>query len=230
MAVIEQAARRSAPGTSLIPLTSGLITAATCPPAVTEAYVTLSTNLQFALLGTPGTVIMGVPIDDSVDGAQVMANLALAMAGSGDAVLAVDCNLHQPSLHTAFGLSNEQGLRHLFSGEWSDQPDLAQQGTLPNLRVLAAGPGNPGVLSHAATNDMAEAIGRLKETADRLLLLGPPLMGYADALALAPNLDGLVLIVSAHRTRRKTLTRARELLARANAPLIGAVLLDSPRP
>ncbi|GAC1432915.1 MAG: hypothetical protein NVSMB65_06650 [Chloroflexota bacterium] len=125
-----------------------------------------------------------------------------------------------------FSLPNERGLRDLLSRQASDGEVMAQSGVVPNLRVITAGSSKPGALSTAATNELAETIIRLKETADRLILLGPPVLGYVDSLTLAPYIDGMFVIIPAHRTRRASLQRARALIERVNAHLVGAVLLE----
>ncbi len=201
MAVTEQAPPRqpasATSNTSLIPRTTTLITSPECPPTLTDAYLTLRTNLDFALLGTPGATLIGAPVEGSVSAetAAVIANLAIATAASGDTVLVVDCNLHEPSLHTAFGLSNEHGLRALLTQMWADDDSISQPSVLPNLRVITAGQARPGALSALATNELAETVMRLKNLADRLILLGPPLLSYTETLMLCPYVDGLFVIV-----------------------------------
>ena len=78
----------------------------------------------------------------------------------------------------------------------------------------------------AATNELADTIFRLKGRTDRLILVGSPLLSYTESLALCPYVDGLFVVVSTYKARRAALARARALLARVNAPLVGAVILD----
>jgi non-specific protein-tyrosine kinase len=50
-----------------------------------------------------------------------------------------------------------------------------------------------------------------------------------DAALLGTKVDGVLLVVTAGRTRRDHALRARELLERVHVRVIGAVLDDAPR-
>jgi Mrp family chromosome partitioning ATPase len=52
----------------------------------------------------------------------------------------------------------------------------------------------------------------------------PPLLGVADTVALAGQVDGVVLVVDSTRTRRGPLAEAVERLERTNTALWGVVL------
>ena len=62
--------------------------------------------------------------------------------------------------------------------------------------------------------------------ADFVLVDTPPAGALADAAVLAPRLEGMLLVVSAGRTKRDLARRAREQLERVNANLLGVVLTD----
>jgi Mrp family chromosome partitioning ATPase len=47
---------------------------------------------------------------------------------------------------------------------------------------------------------MSDLLKSLKEVASFVLLDGSPLLGHADALSLAPLVDGVLLVVDARRT------------------------------
>ncbi len=49
----------------------------------------------------------------------------------------------------------------------------------------------------------------------------------ADAAVLAPRLGGVLLVVSAGRTKRDLARRAREQLERVHANVLGVVLVDA---
>jgi non-specific protein-tyrosine kinase len=49
-----------------------------------------------------------------------------------------------------------------------------------------------------------------------------------DAAVLSTQVDGVLLVVCAGRTRREHAQRAKELLDRAHVRIIGAVLNDAP--
>jgi non-specific protein-tyrosine kinase len=73
---------------------------------------------------------------------------------------------------------------------------------------------------------MGQIIERLKERADMLLFDAPPVVVVTDAAVLAGKVDGVLLVVNAGSTRRQLALRAKELLERVNARLVGAVLTN----
>jgi non-specific protein-tyrosine kinase len=50
-----------------------------------------------------------------------------------------------------------------------------------------------------------------------------------DALALAPRVDGVILVVTSGKTRRPRAVEARDQLERVGARLLGVVLLETKR-
>ena len=61
---------------------------------------------------------------------------------------------------------------------------------------------------------------------DRILIDTAPILAVSDSLAPAARADAVLLVVRASVTRKKALVRARELLRRANARVLGAVVND----
>ena len=61
-----------------------------------------------------------------------------------------------------------------------------------------------------------------------LLFDAPPLLAVTDALVLAVQTDGVLLVVKAGGTRREHVQQAKERLERVNARIVGAVLNNAP--
>jgi Mrp family chromosome partitioning ATPase len=64
----------------------------------------------------------------------------------------------------------------------------------------------------------------LGEQADLIVLDSPPVLGSPLTLALAPTVDGVVLLVEAERTRDAVAMAARDALIAAGAEVLGVVL------
>lgn len=210
------------------PQSPRLISSADCSPALVTAYQTLRTNVAFSLLGAESRVIMGASLELAQDRtAEVMVNLALTLAESGDDVLVVDCNLHKPSLHTLLDIPNDRGLAQLLAGQWADSDAVARGVVVPNLRMITSGASvDETPLRSAVITTLVESVGRLRPMADIVLLIAPPLLSHIETLHLSAASDGLIAVVSTPTTQRQSLRRARHLLARVNAPLLGAVVLS----
>jgi non-specific protein-tyrosine kinase len=152
----------------------------------------------------------------------VLANLAIAIAESGRRVIAADCDLRRPILHTLFGLPDRPGLTTMILDE--DLPPPLQPTNVPNLRLLASGPLPPNPAELLASERMVRVIDRLAVDGDLILFDSPPLGPVSDAAVLAARVDGVLMVVDSGRTRRDTARQAKEQLERVGARLLGVVL------
>jgi non-specific protein-tyrosine kinase len=94
------------------------------------------------------------------------------------------------------------------------------------VRVLASGPSPANPLAALASRRFDQVLALARAQADFVLVDTPPAGALADVAVLAPRLEGILLVVSAGRTKRDLARRAREQLERVNAHLLGAVLTD----
>jgi non-specific protein-tyrosine kinase len=203
-----------------------LVTLTQPASAAAEAYRTLRTNLHFATLDAPLKTLLVATPDANPETTIVLANLAVSFAQGEKRVVAVDANLRQPSLHTVFDLPNSAGLADiLVNGAGAN--DLHLHATdVPGLNVMTSGVA-PAVASDAISSSrMIQAIEKLINIADVVLFLAPPLTSYSDAAMLASKVDGTLLVISTGTTRRDSAQKAKDILTRAHARLLGAVLLN----
>lgn len=191
-----------------------------------EAYRSLRTNLTLNAPGGAARSILVVAPSPAEDRAVVAANLAVASAHAGHAVILVDADLHRPSQHTLFDLDNGAGLAAYLAAADDGDPTL-QDTSVPGLRVLTAGapPTNPAALLDGPR--AAGLLARLSTLAGLVIVDAPPLLAVSDAAVLAPLLDGVLLVVAAGRTRREAARAAREALDRVGANVLGVVLTEA---
>lgn len=190
---------------------------------VAEAYRQLRTNIQFSSLDKPLKTIAFTSAGPQEGKSTTIANLAIAIAQTGSKVIAVDCDLRRPTMHTLFGVKNVSGLTSLIVEQSLD--DLHTQETdVPNLLVLPTGPLPPNPSELLGSRRMGEIIERLKEEADYVLFDTPPVVAVTDAAVLATRVDGVLLVVSANKTKRELAQRAKEQLEKVGANIIGVVL------
>jgi len=71
---------------------------------------------------------------------------------------------------------------------------------------------------------MSFLLSYLNRRFDRIILDSPPILPASDALLLAPQTDGVVLMVKAGLVNRNMVQKAIEQLRVAQANVIGAVL------
>lgn len=193
-----------------------------------EAYRTLRTNLTFAALDAPlKTLAVTTAAPDDEKG-KILANLAITMAQSEQRIILVEADLRRPSLHDIFGVAGEPGLTTMIVDETTlDNPPLAETG-VPNLWLLPSGPLPPNPSDLLGSQKMERAIAALQSRADVIIFDAPPVVSATDAVVLGTKVDGVLLVVSAGRTKREHAQRAKELLERVHIRIVGTVLNNTP--
>jgi non-specific protein-tyrosine kinase len=190
--------------------------------ATAEAFRNLSASLQFADPDHPLRSLAVTSAGKREDKASAVANLAVAMAEGGRRVIVVDADVRHPELHALFGVDNERGLTNAVLGTDDDVP-LADT-SVPGLRLLPSGPQVANAVEVLGAPRMERLLDQLHEQADVVLVNVAPAAVLADAAVVAPRLDGVLLVVTAGRTRRDLAQRAKEQLERVNARILGVVL------
>ena len=158
------------------------------------------------------------------DGASwICAQVALAVAAQGaSSVCAVDANLRSPGLHSYLGAANRSGLAEAVRQVGPIRKFLAP-GPRANLWVLPAGVNTDASLL-LISERLRERVAELRAEFDFLIFDAPPVGHANDAAVLGAMLDGVVLVVGAHSTRRETARKAKESLEKGNVRLLGTVL------
>lgn len=190
-----------------------------------EAYRSLRTSIQFIALRQPLRTLMVTSAGAGAGKTTTIANLAVTLARSGKNVVAISCDLRRPRTQSFFQGGAGTGLTSVLLGEAQLQTTLRSY-TLAGdnvLRVLDSGPLPPNPSELLGTPSFAELLGDIATGADVVLIDTPPLLPVTDALVLAPQVDGVLLVVTAGITSRRSLNRAIQLLEQANAPVIGVV-------
>jgi len=188
---------------------SPLLVAALAPHAdIAEQYRTLRTRIVLGEDGRPRRVLL-VTSPAKGDGKTLtVANLALTMAQEFNRRIAiVDADLRDPGLHTLLGLPRSPGLSDVLSGTIALDEALVE---LPefNLTVLPAGGVAEQPAERLGSSAMRHALDALRTRFDRVLVDVPPLVPLADVSVLAPQVDGVLLVVRAGATKRPEIERA----------------------
>lgn len=154
----------------------------------------------------------------------VAAHLAAAAAASGHGeVLLVDANLWHPAAARLFRCRPWPGLADALH-DGLRLADYLQPTETPNLCLLAAGRNGRGPTDAYLSPGLPHLVDRLRERFDLVVFDLPPVGRDGSAVQLARRLDGVLLVLEAGRARCEMAARAKQALARSNAPLLGAVL------
>jgi succinoglycan biosynthesis transport protein ExoP len=191
--------------------------------ALTEAYLTIRTNLQFA---TPHGVPRSLMITSThaAEGKSTTAlALALVLARQGLRVLVVDSDMRSPSLHHRFKIGNEKGLSNILSGNarWNE---VAQDAEFSGVKAITAGPHPPNSADLLSGPGLGTLLAELMGAFDHVIVDAPPMLGLADAPLVASKVGGVVYVVESFGVQSRSARIAINRLRNSGAHILGAVL------
>lgn len=190
---------------------------------VAEQYRTIRTNIQFSDADQQIRSIVLTSTGPGEGKSTTASNLATVYAQQGLRVLLIDGDLRKPTAHYTFRLENHVGLTNVLTKQ--STLEQAVQGTeVPELFLLTSGPIPPNPAELLASNNMTELLKEMKKEFDMVIFDTPPVLAVADAQILANQVDGSILVVSSGKTDKEAAIKAKELLLKANAKVLGAVL------
>lgn len=190
---------------------------------ISEQYRTIRTNIQFSVIDTPLRSLIVTSTGPGEGKSTTVANLAVVFAQQGKKTLLIDADLRKPTVHYTFRLNNYAGLTSVLTNA-SPLSTALQDTSVENLTVLTAGPIPPNPAELLSSKAMAQCLEQLYETFDLVIFDTPPVLAVTDAQILANQCDGTVLVIESGNTEIEAAAKAKELLAAANAKLLGVVL------
>jgi protein-tyrosine kinase len=179
-----------------------------------------------------GLAVVAVSSPSVGDGKTTTAiNLAGALAQSPESrVLLIDADLRRPSVARSLGLqsSPSPGLVGMLLDRSLPLAHTVRQRAPYTLDVLPAGdpPAAPYELLRSAR--LPEVIAEARKRYDYVVLDTPPLVGLPDCRVLANFVDGFVVVVAAHRTPKRLVQDALEVVEPTK--MIGLVFNMDERP
>lgn len=197
---------------------------------VSESFRQIRTTLLYSgPSDTQRTLLITSPRPEDGKSAVAM-NLAVTLARGSQRVLLIDANFRRPAIRPAFQNTRPEGLSDALTGHapWTSLVTAAE---VPNLFVLSSGrlPPSPGEL--LASGAMRDLLAEATRAYDRVIIDGPPVLMISDALIIATQVDGVILVARAVNSSRGALRRAREVLESVSARIVGCILNGAvPRP
>ncbi|MET9853723.1 lipopolysaccharide biosynthesis protein [Streptomyces sp. NPDC006450] len=179
-------------------------------------------------------LLVVAPRGSSEIAAAVAVNLAASFAETGKDVLLIEADLRTPVL--ASQLPTDAAGRPRWSQSQAGAGAQHGETEWPDGRQLLVDAGESGTFDlipgervrnvpRALTSQRAT---RLISEADSpnatVVVLAPPVLSYADALALVDRVDGVLVVCNPGAVRRTDLSRIRELISGAGGTVLGAVL------
>jgi succinoglycan biosynthesis transport protein ExoP len=163
----------------------------------------------------------------------VSANLAIVLAQGGHQVLLVDADLRRPVQHRLFEINKSPGLAELLldydPAETIQQlkgklKDVVKRMEEPALNILTSGAISAEAPKLLSSELMKKLLTLLSAQYDYLVIDSPPFLAASDSLVLGSEVDGVILVAEAGRTRGKELKDVVGQLQAVNANLVGVSL------
>ena len=192
---------------------------------VTESYRMIRNKIQFRIGDQQPFRSIVVTSPTPGDGKSVTAaNLAVIMAKAGHRTILVDADLSQPSLHEMFNVEKQEGLAEMLDPKAKQVDPFLKDTSLRTLRLVTSGTPIDESAERIGTERMGAIIKELEQRADIVIFDSPPALLAADAAILAGQVDGVVLVLRAGKTKRSDAHRAIVDLENVDANLLGCIL------
>jgi receptor protein-tyrosine kinase len=220
-----------------------------------EAYRFLRTNLEFVNFSNEVRVILVTSPQPSQGKSTTIVNLAVSLLRAGKRVAVVEGDLRRPSLHRFFKISSARGVTNVVSGTASladalqtlhfsgdatptvttlspDQPTGIVRNSARSeleLLLLPSGPLPPNPGEIVGSPQFAAVLHELAGRVDYVLVDAPPMFAVGDAAAMAPNVDGMVLVLRLGETTGDTVKSVEGFFAQTPTRALGIVVTGTPR-
>ncbi|WP_058953371.1 CpsD/CapB family tyrosine-protein kinase [Clostridium tyrobutyricum] len=192
---------------------------------ISESYRTLRTNIQFSSVDNEVQTIMITSSGPGEGKSTTASNLAIVMAESGAKTIIIDCDHRKPILHKKFLVSNRTGLSDVLAGKAEFQDAVINTGIDNlNLDLLTSGTKPPNPSGLLASKRMKTFIEDLKDKYRYIIIDTPPIIAVTDAQIVSTYVDGSILVVASSQADRDAAQKAKRLLEKVNANILGTVL------
>lgn len=189
-----------------------------------EAYRTLRTSLMLSHSDRPPQAVLVTSALSGEGKSTTAANLAGALAATGESTLLVDADLRKPALAAAFGIDHEQGLTTCLSGASDLTSQILRTVRYHNLYLLPAGQVAPNPPELLGSKRMAQALKLLRGSFTYIVIDSPPTLELSDSRVLARSVDGVILVTRAGKTPRNAVRKAAGDLLVVGGRILGVVL------
>ena len=179
-----------------------------------------------------GQQVLAITSAGAGDGKSVTTlNLAGALAQSRQArVLVIDADLHRPSIARYLGLEEADlpGLSDALELETCTFQSVVKRLEMLNLSIVPAGTRRGGIYELLSSPRFASLLEQARGHFDYVLVDTPPVVPLPDCRVIARWVDAFLVVVTAHRTPRRAVAEALDLLDPAK--VFGFVFNGDDRP
>ncbi len=191
---------------------------------VSEAFRSLRTNITYASVDIPLRRILVTSSTPQEGKTTISSNLAVVLAQGEKKSVLIDADMRRPTVHEKFGLMNRMGLSSLFVRSLDNIPAAIQGASVAGLAIITSGSPPPNPAELLTSHRMKDILDRLNQEYDLIVIDTPPVLTVTDAVALAPELDGVIIVARPGMTKLSALRQTLEQLHTVGARVLGVVL------
>lgn len=191
-----------------------------------EAMRGLQTSIMLSHPQRPPRVLLVLSSLPGEGKTTVAVNLAISLAKEGRTCL-VDADLRRPGIAHAFNLTNAVGVANYLANTAEIESTLLPAASVQNLTIMPAGTAASDPCSLISPERIRELIEKLRERYEYVVIDSPPILAYADGRAVAPFVDGVVLVGRAGIITRAEITRSVQLLEEVHAAPVLEIVLNA---
>ncbi len=156
----------------------------------------------------------------------VAVNLAMMFALSDAKVVLVDADIRKGRVARFFKRKSVPGLADCLSGQASLEEVTHVYKENNNLSYITCGTHAPRPYELLESEEMTKFIEELKKQYDYVIIDTPPLLVVSDAIAIATQADGTVIVTRYETSYVNDIARTIEKLKFAKANILGVVVND----
>jgi capsular exopolysaccharide synthesis family protein len=195
-----------------------------------ESIRVLRTALLSRLDGQDSTTVLVTSANEGTGKSSATVLLGKSIAQAGKKVLIIDADLHKRTLSKRFDLLDKPGLIESLSDKTIDNLPLYPTKT-PGLDIMPAGKrsNRDSVFEEIANGAFKTCIRQIfkQHGYDIILVDSPPILPVADAIILAGQVDGVIMVEREHVSRRTEVANALIRLGSAGGRLLGTAFVGS---
>ena len=192
-----------------------------------EAYRGVRTQLYYSTQGRGHQVIQLTSPNPGDGKSTLAANLAVTIAQSGKSVVLMDCDFRKPRVHKIFGLEKvESGLSSVVAGNATVAKAL-RRSEVENLDLMPCGPRPENPAELLTSPRFGELLNELRANYDFVIVDTPPMLAVTDPGAVAPQVDGVIMVFRMSKAARPAAEETRGQLAALGANVLGVVVNGS---
>ena len=203
----------------------GLLTDKDVPFNVVESYKTIRTNILFTAADSDKKVIAVSSANPGEGKSTSAANLAIALAQTGSAVLLIDADMRKPVQHRTFKIRNDEGLSTLIIKKSSISKSV-KSNVINNLDLLPSGPIPPNPSELLSSGSFKILLDQFSSNYDYVIIDTPPINVVSDAMVMKDSISGIMLVIRYAMTTYEELSNCMKQIELAQANMLGFVMND----